>query len=599
LVGVGYAVLADHLRAATWPPKFRPHLLDKYDGTSNLSEFLQVYVTAITAAGGNTAVMVSYFHVALTRPTQTWLMNLTPGSVYSWEELCARFTANFASAYQQHGVEAHLHAVRQEPGETLQAFISRFTKVQRTIPCISDASIITAFRQGVHDKKMLEKLATHDVETVTTLFTLADKCARAAEGRAWHSAPQTRVTQTGGSGATTEGGGKKKKKNHDHDRTQSGAPIAAAVTGGRDERGKCPRQQGSDSGSCPVHPNSCHSASECQEILKLAKRISEQREQASRDGSPPRRRSGKEKVDEGDLAAGEQDLRYQAPEQVLKEILTGDSDSGDDNDHRKKLYVMYGESWELTSRRKVKSLRREVLSVTPGVPKAAPHQRWWSTIISFGASDCPENMAGDSILPLITAHVIANMKLHHVLIDGGAGLNVISHAAFKQLQIPGSRLGPSRPFYGVGPQPVYPLGSIALPVTFGTEENFCTENVQFDVADVNLPFNAIIGRPALYRFMAIAHYGYLVLKMPSPAGVLTVRGHRPAALVAIEKMHALAAEAARPDDGGRDPSTSYTKTPANVPKMQPSGADGVPDKTIQLRADSTQTTRITGDLEEK
>ena len=38
---------------------------------------------------------------------------------------------------------------------------------------------------------MLEKLATHEVESVTTLFTLADKCARAAEGRAWHSAPKT------------------------------------------------------------------------------------------------------------------------------------------------------------------------------------------------------------------------------------------------------------------------------------------------------------------------------------------------------------------------------------------------------------------------
>jgi hypothetical protein len=81
------------------------------------------------------------------------------------------------------------------------------------------------------------------------------------------------------------------------------------------------------------------------------------------------------------------------------------------------------------------------------------------------------------ILPLITAPVIANKRLHHVLIDGGADLNVISHAAFKQLQIPGSWLGPSRPFFGVGPQPVYPLGSIALPVTFGTEENFRTENV--------------------------------------------------------------------------------------------------------------------------
>jgi hypothetical protein len=81
--------------------------------------------------------------------------------------------------------------VRQEPGETLWTFISRFTKVRGTIPHISDASIITAFRQGVRDEKMLEKLATHDVETVTTLFALADKCARAAEGRAWHSAPQT------------------------------------------------------------------------------------------------------------------------------------------------------------------------------------------------------------------------------------------------------------------------------------------------------------------------------------------------------------------------------------------------------------------------
>jgi hypothetical protein len=86
-------------------------------------------------------------------------------------------------------VEAHLHAVRQEPRETLQTFISRFTKVRDTIPRISDASIITTFRQGVHDKKMLEKLVTHDVEAIPTLFALADKCARAAEGRAWHTVP--------------------------------------------------------------------------------------------------------------------------------------------------------------------------------------------------------------------------------------------------------------------------------------------------------------------------------------------------------------------------------------------------------------------------
>jgi hypothetical protein len=30
----------DHLRAASWPPKFRPHLQEKYDETSNPSDFL-------------------------------------------------------------------------------------------------------------------------------------------------------------------------------------------------------------------------------------------------------------------------------------------------------------------------------------------------------------------------------------------------------------------------------------------------------------------------------------------------------------------------------------------------------------------------------
>jgi hypothetical protein len=221
--------------------------------------------------------------------------------------------------------------VRQEPGETLRVFISRFTKVRDTIPHISDASIITAFRQGVRDEKMLEKLATHDVETVTTLFALADKCARAAEGRAWHSAPQTRATHTVGSGAVAQDGKKKKKKNHGHEKPSSAALVVVATTGGRNERNKRPRPQRGNSGSCPVHPNSRHSAAECRDIIELVKRVSERREQTSRDGSPPRRRPGKERVDSGEVAMGERDLGYQSPEGVLKDIFTGGSDSGDDS----------------------------------------------------------------------------------------------------------------------------------------------------------------------------------------------------------------------------------------------------------------------------
>jgi hypothetical protein len=90
--------------------------------------------------------------------------------------------------------------------------------------------------------------------------------------------------------------------------------VVAAVTGGQGDRNKRPRPQRGNSGSCPVHPNGRHSAAECREIIDLAKRVSERREQSSKDGSPPRHRPGKEKVDDREVAAAEWDLGYQSPE---------------------------------------------------------------------------------------------------------------------------------------------------------------------------------------------------------------------------------------------------------------------------------------------
>jgi hypothetical protein len=69
----------------------------------------------------------------------------------------------------------------------------------------------------------------------------------------------------------------------------------------------------------------------------------------------------------------------------------------------------------------------------------------------------------------------------------------------------------------------YPLGHIYLSVTFGTPENYRTEFLRFEVARFDCRYNAIIGRPGLAKFMAIPHYPYMILKMPEPQGVITVR----------------------------------------------------------------------------
>jgi hypothetical protein len=104
--------LAPHLRMVVWPPRFRPHLPKKYDGTVNPAEFLQIYSTFILAAGGNEAVMANYFPEALTGTARSWLMNLPEGTLYSWSELCRQFTANFESAYARPGNETDLLAIQ-------------------------------------------------------------------------------------------------------------------------------------------------------------------------------------------------------------------------------------------------------------------------------------------------------------------------------------------------------------------------------------------------------------------------------------------------------------------------------------------------------
>jgi hypothetical protein len=178
---------------------------------------------------------------------------------------------------------------------------------------------------------MLEKLVTHDVETVPTLFALADKCARATEGRAWHSSPQIGAAQSGGSGAVPRDGKKKKKKDRNYQKPRSTALVVAAATGGRGDRNKRPRPQRGNNGSCPVHPNGRHNAAECHEINDFTKRVSERCEQSSKDGSPPHRRPSKEKVDDGEVAAGERDLGYQSPEGDLKDVFAGGSYSSGEN----------------------------------------------------------------------------------------------------------------------------------------------------------------------------------------------------------------------------------------------------------------------------
>jgi hypothetical protein len=132
-------------------------------------------------------------------------------------------------------------------------------------------------------------------------------------------------------GGRPPGRKEEEEEGRDYQKPQSTALVVAAATGGQGDRNKRPRLQKGSSGSCPMHPNGRHSAAECREIIDLAKRVSKRREQSSKDGSPPRRRPSKEKMDDGEVAAAERDLGYQSPKGDLKDIFAEGSYSGESN----------------------------------------------------------------------------------------------------------------------------------------------------------------------------------------------------------------------------------------------------------------------------
>lgn len=99
------------------------------------------------------------------------------------QDLCDQFVANFQGSYARPKVEDDLYQVRQRQGEPLQDFNRCFTERRNIILRITSESVVIAFKRGVRDQKMVEKLATKEIRSTTELFEFADKCAQAIEAR--------------------------------------------------------------------------------------------------------------------------------------------------------------------------------------------------------------------------------------------------------------------------------------------------------------------------------------------------------------------------------------------------------------------------------
>ena len=68
---------------------------------------------------------------------------------------------------------------------------------------------------------------------------------------------------------------------------------------------------------------------------------------------------------------------------------------------------------------------------------------------------------------MLVSPTIRNLKVTRMLVDGGAGLNLISPKFISKLEIAEEELKVMGTFQGINPGRIHPKGKITLPVTFG------------------------------------------------------------------------------------------------------------------------------------
>jgi hypothetical protein len=185
-----------------------------------------------------------------------------------------------------------------------------------------------------------------------------------------------------------------------------------------------------------------------------------------------------------------------------------------------------GSGSEPANKKQKKEAQRRVQHV--GVQGPFIKSKWSHILITFSQEDLQLKDYPHSDAMVISC-VIKGFLVHNVLVDTDSAADIIFAKAFRQMQELEDKIhDATHPLCGFGGRQIVALGKITMPVTFGFVHNIRTEQVVFDIVDMEYPYNAIIGHGTLNAFKAILHPAYLCMKIHSEQGPIVVYGSQEA-----------------------------------------------------------------------
>ncbi|KAK1619041.1 hypothetical protein QYE76_024558 [Lolium multiflorum] len=424
---------------------------------------------------------------------RTWLNNLPAGSINGWLDFEAAFISNFTGTYRRPG-RPQLEMCKQGPDETDRAYLTRWCEMRNSCEGVHEIQAISFFMGGCRPNTMLwHKLRRSDPKSMAALMAIADKYALAEEaGKApaeISPAPARRDNNKPAEGASHG-------SRRDNYRGKRHSPAG-------------PRLRHMLDSPCKYHSGknpSNHTTRDCH----FMKRLTSGEPLPPPPPPPPAGGPG------GQAGAENANLEHHEANQVHHggRYLAEDA-----------TYIIFTSEPEDKTSQQSRSL--EVNAVIPPVPQ---YLNWSEQAITFDRRDTPAVLPKPGSYAMVLDPTIGttrrSVRFSRVLIDGGSSINILYRDTARKLGIQEAELRPTPTvFHGIVPgHCCQPIGRITLEVMFGKPDHFRTERIEFEVVDLVSPYHALLGRPALTKFMAVPHYGYLKMKLPGPKGVITIAG---------------------------------------------------------------------------
>ncbi|XP_020216880.1 uncharacterized protein LOC109800512 [Cajanus cajan] len=135
--------------------------INKYDGSTDPEEHLNVFLTQATLSTQDDSALCRIFPTSLKGRALSWFTRLPNSSIDSFSELSSEFTLQFATSKPYRTTSLALTGIRQEKKESLRSFMDRFNKIAMEIgdlnPAVALDRLITALKPGPFVNSLCKK----------------------------------------------------------------------------------------------------------------------------------------------------------------------------------------------------------------------------------------------------------------------------------------------------------------------------------------------------------------------------------------------------------------------------------------------------------